>query len=655
MDAVSVRFHKGLLAKIRVLPTKDMVAALGFVEDFEANPAHPAISLERIDGAPGFWSGRAGRGLRFVLAKEGADWLLLHVDQHDAAYAWATRRKRPRRSTGDEVHLVRVVEREEVNVRQVEIGPPVFDGFDDDYLRLLGVHDDALPHLRALQEGDDLSVLIDWFPESVTQRLFSLAEGVRPAPPRATYDHTWRTVTPTVAEEFRALPPESWVHFLHPDQAGIVEGIFSGPVHVAGAAGTGKTVVAMHRAREVARRRGRVLLTCRSRSLTRVLELGLDSLCLDPAVRARIDVRTLHQVAVGLLGRHVEPQTETELHNRLRDGLGSVEAAEWLGVLHPRGLRTWPEYRDTSRVGRQHGFTVRERHRLWHAVDTALDALAAKGLIGFSRLCREAAATAGEKTTYDSVVVDELQDLHRDELELVAALGSREPGNLMLVGDVGQRLFTRLADLAQAGIEVRSRVFTLKWNYRTTEQIRAFADRLRGHQVPSHSLATGPAPTMHAFTTTADQVTWVVERCREAAGDTHSNIGILSRTRRSLEPFRTALGQAGLRPGDLAAVSGVRLGTLHGAKGHEFGVVIVVDCDESQLPLATALKSRVDPADRAEFDVLERNLLYVALTRARDEAVVCWAGRPSPFLDFIDSALASLAPRRPRASAAVLP
>mgnify|MGYP001216267422 CR=1 FL=1 len=50
------------------------------------------------------------------------------------------------------------------------------------------------------------------------------------------------------------------------------------------------------------------------------------------------------------------------------------------------------------------------------------------------------------------------------------------------------------------------------------------------------------------------------------------------------------------------------------------------------VPPASLVAKTKEPADLEALLVRERNLLYVALTRARDEAFVFWSGTPSRFL-----------------------
>jgi len=83
---------------------------------------------------------------------------------------------------------------------------------------------------------------------------------------------TAEEVQAELLEALLAPPIEEWMAFLHPDQAKLVRRSFSGPARIRGAAGTGKTVVGLHRAAYLARSRpGKVLVTTYVRTLPVVL------------------------------------------------------------------------------------------------------------------------------------------------------------------------------------------------------------------------------------------------------------------------------------------------------------------------------------------------------------------------------------------------
>jgi superfamily I DNA/RNA helicase len=249
---------------------------------------------------------------------------------------------------------------------------------------------------------------------------------------------------------------------------------------------------------------------------------------------------------------------------------------------------------------------------------------------------------------FDAVVVDEVQDLGPQELSLLAAIAGDGADRLMVIGDGGQRIYARRFSLRALGIEVRGRSRTLTINYRTTEQIRRFADRitdeegddLEGGKEPRRacrSLLRGPAPTARGFATTEGQHAYLVDEIRrlQEEGYALDEVAILARTRRLLESAARALTQSGIASrwaNQPATGPAVILSTLHGAKGLEFKVVFVTDVSDAELPSPAALRGLTDAADIDDVHTRERQVLYVALTRARDALYVTWAGTPSRYL-----------------------
>lgn len=642
---------------LRALPASEMARAHEFSCLFFDNPKHPGISLERLQKND-LWSGRISGDLRAILAKQGEDWCLLYAGHHDDAYRWAERRRVERHAKTGSLQLVETVERQEVRVRQVE---GLLSRHSDDYLLSLGVPADWLPVVRNVVDEDELFELLPRLPDEVGEALLSLASGelvTPPAPVPAVWQHqdTQRRfyVVEDAADLQRLLnaPMHQWVAFLHPSQHKLATGQFNGPVKVTGSAGTGKTVVALHRARHLARQGKRVLLTTFVNTLAENLVNALELLC-TPEELERIKVSTVHAEATALV-RQVHPQLrgvpEEEIRKRLDQHpcpfTSDFLQAEWEKVLAPQGIRTWEEYRAARRTGRGKALSVVERKTLWGVFQAVLEGLQQDQLEDFSGMCRLAQDLLEKGTLtspYDAVVVDEVQDLRAQELRLLARLA---PSSLMLVGDAGQRIYAGATSLSALGIATRGRSHTLRINYRTTEQIRRFADGILGDHVDdlddgtesrkgTRSLLKGPAPNVHGFATTEEQDAFLVAQISQCLNEQLSpeEIALFVRTNRQLDDLEQRLRASGLATSRLGRKlkPGLRLGTMHRAKGLEFKVVFVVDASARNLPLAAVLRAE-DPADRKSAEEAERRLFYVSLTRARDEAFITYVGEPSPFL-----------------------
>ncbi|MHB2018088.1 MAG: 3'-5' exonuclease [Candidatus Xenobia bacterium] len=658
-----------------------------FVPRFHANPAHPSLSLERVVQAldKNVWSARIGSDIRAIAHKDGETWTLLYAGHHDPAYDWAARHKVERHIKTGALQIVALPETMQERVAQFHQPerPALFAHLTDDYLVSLGLPPSWLPTIRQVADDDVLLEVVQKLPEEVAERLLNVAAGelVTPPVPLAperpaldSPDSQRRFYVIESDEELQrmlAAPLAYWRIFLHPSQRALVSGTYKGPVKVTGAAGTGKTVVAIHRARHLARKGRRVLLTTFIKTLCRDIETNLGLLCND-AERKRITVSHLQDQAreivrqAGLKVKEIDDKQLFELIEKTRAAErcpydATFLASEWSAILRPQGITSWDGYREASRAGRGSALSVKERKAIWAVFERVLETLQSRGCVEFGALFNlaiGALASGKVASPYDACIVDELQDLGPMELRFVAALAGLGEDRLMLVGDAGQRIFGKSFTLKSLGINVQGRSHVLRVNYRTTEQIRRLADKIVGSdeddleggrqaRTGSRSLLRGPQPVLQGFPSQRQECDYVLDRIRELGknGLGLDEIAVFARTRSLLDPYEKALASAGIEVKRLedAKADGdasVSLGTMHRSKGLEFKVVFAVDCGKEQLPSAGALRAAVDAAERDDVLRQERHLLYVTMTRGRDELFVLWTGEPSPFLAATQPAMA---------------
>jgi superfamily I DNA/RNA helicase len=543
----------------------------------------------------------------------------------------------------------------------------------------LGVPQDWLPTLRKVVNDDQLLIVVAKLPEEVGERLLNLAAGEFVTPPQPLLADASPLEHPDVrrrffvtddADEMRhalEAPLHRWISFLHPSQRKLVEGAFKGPAKVTGSAGTGKTVVAMHRARHLARAGHEVLLTSYVRTLCKNVERSLGLFC-SPEELRRITVSTVHGQALAIV-RKAEPNAQPakpEEVEALLDRFAHEHApsfdrafvgAEWSGVIEPQGIVSWPEYRKARRTGRGKALSVGDRKALWEVFGGVQAALAAKKIYDWPGMCRRAIELleAGEvESPYAAVIVDEVQDLTPPALRFLATLAAAHPENLMLVGDAGQRIYPGRFGLSSLGVNVRGRSHVLRLNYRTTEQIRRSADKMLGQQTDdmddgeeqrdkTRSLLSGPMPKLHGYENATAELEAGVTQVGAwlGGGLAPESIAVFARSRTIGKSIFDALREANIQCHHLvddesASPSGaVCVGTMHRAKGLEFKAVLLFGCTSSQLPNAAMLRSIDDPQDRDDASERDRRLFYVAMTRARDELTISWSGAPSPFLDVL--------------------
>lgn len=677
---------KSFYVSLNQLDPADQARVNKFIPRFMENPENPGTSLERVTDAKDLkiWSARISRSLRAILHKDGGRAFLLYVGQHDDAYDWAARRRVEAHPVTGAVQIVETVESVEETLAALPrdasseiLFPP--DQYDNSYLLSLGLPVDWLPTIRRLTSDDELEVVMARLPEEVGERLLGLFVGEVVTPPKPTPIGAPIERNPDTLRRFFVVqddadladvlsqPLEAWIRFLHPSQRAMVDSSFAGPAKVTGSAGTGKTVVALHRARALARQGKHVLLTSYVKQLCRNLERQLAVLC-RPEVAARIQVGTVHQQAFQIArtaDAKIRAAEDAELRrlltkNRERSGVEADDAflrSEWTNVIDRQGITSWDAYREADRRGRGRPLTVRDRERLWQVFGGVWEDLAAAHRTTWAGLCRQATEQLEQgrvPSPYDSVLVDEVQDLQPSAIQLLAALGGKGRDGLLLVGDAGQRIYPGGFSLRSLGIDVRGRSRVLRINYRTTAQIQRAADRLLGFTADdldegsesrrgTTSLLRGPDPTVRGFASDAEELAFLAETIRRLVdgGLALREIAVFARTRKLGEKLRDGLREDGLaaqflgegdEDGAEGVEAGVHVSTMHGAKGLEFKAVFVAACDARRVPNAFVLEQFDDPAEREVALAQERSLLYVSMTRARDEVFVTWSGEPSPFL-----------------------
>lgn len=470
-------------------------------------------------------------------------------------------------------------------------------------------------------------------------------------------------------EQALAAPWETWSVFLHPSQRRIIEYEFSGPARVAGSAGTGKTVVALHRVARLAQGepQSRVLLTTFSRPLATMLRRKLEVLIgRESSVIPRVTVTQFRGVAEELyqltFGRRPHAPSDKLVSDALAKAtadLGVTEftarflLSEWTNVIDAWQLDSAEAYAEVPRLGRKNRIGSKQRARLWPVFAATRKAINDRGFHTWAQIFAEVTAyyTGRERKPFTHIVVDEAQDLGVPELRLLAAIAPSGPDALFFAGDLGQRIFQQPFSWAGLGIDVRGRSQTLKVNYRTSHQIRRAADQLlpkvvrdvdglEEERFGTVSVFNGPDPVVAIEPDAKAEIARVALWISQAVADgiKPSEIGLFVRTRDQLDRARAAVRAAGHEVFELSErgddpADQISIGTMHLAKGLEFKAVAVMACDEEVLPLQARIESVADEVDLDDVYETERQLLYVACTRARDRLLVSGVQPGSEFLN----------------------
>lgn len=646
------------------------------VFDFIVDPTAPGFDVHVVLGSrnKGLHSFRVNDDYRVIISRQnGTDWML-HVDHHDKAYAWAEGRTFECNDTTGSWQLYQSVELVEEVTRQVTVDA-VFSRYEEQYLLALGVPPPLIPSVRNITEEEFIRNS-DRFPEDIAERLFDLIAGtVVPVPDGAAPSAGRSSNGPSRQDtailtnseaELVFRDPRAWAIFLHPTQRAITTASFGGPARITGGAGTGKTVVALHRAAHLARRGGPVLLTTFTKALNTHLQRSLDALLpVDDPARSAIRVANIHAIAVEQWRRlfrsvprflnDADLQAIIEKH-ALRSPVAGLSVpfviAEWNAVVNPNGIESWEEYRRVPRTGRGSAIDARKRRGLWSIFEGVLNALDQAGQTTWSLLCHRVSRSleASGHQPFHHLIADEAQDFGPGEMKLIRALTKAGGDDLFLAGDGAQSIYRNRFTWLSLGIDIRGRSSRLKVNYRTTEEIRRAADSLVDGAMEigeatraargSISLRSGPLPSIRGFDTRDDELFEVADQiavlCRDgfAARDilvvarTNALVGEAASTIRELSSLPTReVGDE-----DWAADDAISFASMHRAKGLEYRVVMIVGCDRQMVPLRAVVNAAVDPQDQESAEEQERQLLYVAMTRAIDRLWISYAGAPSPFL-----------------------
>jgi mRNA-degrading endonuclease RelE of RelBE toxin-antitoxin system len=654
--------------------------------DLQMDPTRPGLSFHKLDRAKdkNFWSVRVSSDIRIIVHRTSGSLMLCYVDHHDPAYDWAERRKLETHPKTGAAQFVEIRERVQeivvpVHVQEERAAPPkplLFAERPDDELLGYGVPREWLDDVRAADE-DSILVVADRLPAEAAEALLELATGGTPRVPVVEVEdpfahpdaqRRFRVLT-NVEELERALefPWEKWTIFLHPDQRQWVEHDFNGPARVSGSAGTGKTIVALHRAVHLARAHpeARVLLATFSETLARSLQTKLRRLIgNEPRLAERVEVHALAALGARLHTAMLGPMklaTDGQVRDAVRAASDGAELGfslrflltEWEQVVDAWQLTRWEDYRDVARLGRKTRLPHARREELWALFERVRAELDEHGFTTQAAVFTAVASelSASDRAPFDFAVVDEAQDISVSELRFFAALGGDRPNALFFAGDLGQRIFQAPFSWKSLGVDVRGRSRTLRVNYRTSHQIRAQADRLLGPEVmdvdgiredrsDTISVFNGPPPEIRLLSDEGAEIdavgTWLGQRVEE--GTAAHAVGVFVRSPAELGRAREAAERAGLPFKALdehaETTNGhISISTMHLAKGLEFSAVAVMACDDEVIPLQERIEAIGDDSDLQEVYDTERHLLYVACTRARDRLLVTGVEPASEFLE----------------------
>lgn len=477
---------------------------------------------------------------------------------------------------------------------------------------------------------------------------------------------------------------DAWRIFLHPSQRTAVTANHSGSARIQGGAGTGKTVVVIHRTNHLLEQNpgSRVLLTTFTRELANSLKSqmnllnpsyeeasthgapglwisGIDALVQRVIENAQISELTAAFKNVLGLRSNIRPKAldgfnETHLWEDAAliagGNLASEKAhptflsQEYSTVILTHGITTEKDYLRVSRAGRGTPLTRAERKLVWAIVDAFHSKCLAEGRFTFPAISALAAGVLTERggSLFDHVLIDEAQDFHAGHWRFLRACVAPGPNDIFLAEDSHQRIYGQRLVLSRYGIITRGRASRrLLVNYRTTAENLAYAsaildgvewfssddslDSLQGYRSVRH----GPD---HIILHSDSQQEEAAQLASLISNWGSASVGILTRTRKRCDTIAAQLAEHGISVSQHRGWSpGVSVMTMFNAKGLEFTHVILLDVNKDALPQRYLMRGLAE-AECQDALQRERALLYVAASRARDQLVVSVVGEPSTLL-----------------------
>ncbi len=671
---------------LALLTNEEQKAVKTTAFDLQMNPANSGYQFHKLDRGrdQNFWSLRVSRDIRMIVHRTSYGLLLCYVAHHDDAYQWAERRKLEVHPKTGAMQLVEVREtiEERIIPRYIEpqsSKPLLFTHISEDELLSYGVPAEWMEAVRGANE-DTILDIADHLPREAAESVLDLAVGIKPFIPVTAEIGTNPFKHPDAQRRFRIMsnveeleralefPWDKWAVFLHPAQRQLVEKDYNGPVRISGSAGTGKTIVALHRAVYLAKNNpnARVLLTTFSDALASALRIKIRCLIYnEPRISERLEVHsigstgkrlyTLNLGAPHIASAEMVRQLISEASSRRAEHKFSLHflVSEWDQVVDAWQLQSWEEYRDVRRLGRKTRLSEDKRAILWSIFEQVMARLRDRDLLTESQLFTQLAnhLSHPDHRPYDHVIVDEAQDISVSQLRFLASLGEGKANGHFFTGDLGQRIFQQTFSWKALGIDIRGRSATLKINYRTSHQIRSQADKLLAPELSdvdgniesrrgTISVFNGPKPMIAIYNSQTEEnkavANWINSLKQD--GVKPEEMGIFVRSATELDRATKACSLSNMPfqilDSTIESIQGrVTISTMHLAKGLEFKAVVVMACDDEVIPFLERIEQVADDTDLDEVYNTERHLLYVACTRARDHLFVSGVEPASEFLD----------------------
>lgn len=678
-----ITLHKNIFKQFQKMPVNVQRKFTEILEKFKKNPEDPALHMHPLKES---MLDEKVRGINFpasyrgiiIKPDRGDNYLLVYVDKHDAAYNWA---KNKRFDVHQKTGLFQIYDMENVKGKSLEIQKEnktenyILDIFSDDELFTAGIPRQLIPSIRAIRSDEELESLIQYLPDDCKSILYGLSAGL-------TIEETIEEVLgrenhvdePESAGDFRNLHNhellliddemnfkqilqaslEEWRIYLHPYQKKIVQKD-SSLILITGAAGTGKTVCLLHRAMYLIEKdlaRGivpKILLLNYTNNLSITLKHQI--MRLNSEKGQYVEVSSLHNLAKIIAANHswhgkiLNSEEKRELWQEIYSEeidcpLNREELiSEYDDIIEINGFDSEEKYLTAIRSGKK-PLKRTQRRKVWQVLKLFIEQLKKKNIMTANSLIHEARLMV-EKShfrDFSHILVDEIQDFHPEAIRLVMALyetSQVKEKTITLAGDGRQRLYHNHFPLSRVGLQVRGRSHRLKINYRTSQEIRRYADCiLDGSNLDDlnekslngkgdHSLFKGPEPIIKKCKDTKEEAINIVSFVEEILQKNYKTYEICicpykeevvnELSKKNISHYELQAKEAD--PGE--EQTGVRLGSMKRIKGLEFKVLVMACADPEEAMNNLSSAATLARCERYVAATRAREILYITLNHRR--------------------------------------
>ena len=695
---MKVAISSDFFTALSKLPKTQLSKTIKLVDKFKNNPKSSGLNYEKLHFANNMHSIRVDGSYRCIvmIPKTNDVYILLWVDNHDDAYDWAKKHKCIVNAQTGNLEIIQAThEAESISSSHETSTETFFSKFKDKELLKLGVDAKLLKYVKSIDNENDLDNFRKHITEEVYEALFYLLSGDSY---EEVYNYLYAENNTNIDEddfttalendsskrsfyvveegdtELRNMlnaPLEKWRVFLHPTQRKLVEKNYNGAVRVLGGAGTGKTVVAMHRAKYLASRinmfeNKKILFTTYTKNLAIDIYENLKKIC-EPELLSKIEVKNLDQWVYEFLTKHGyknEIIYSSKTDDLWEDALTSKPSElalsdsffkeEWERVIQASGVATLNDYIKVSRTGRGTRLSRTQRKQIWEVFEEYKLLLSAKNYKEPSDAMRDARIllkNSDQESVYSHVIIDEAQDFNAEAFRLIRDMVVESKNDIFIVGDAHQRIYGHKVVLGQCGINIRGRGKKLKLNYRTTDEIRKWSVALlNGEQIDDmddgldsnsdyKSLYHGPKPLIKGFDSYESEVEFINNYIKDLKEeDEKSSICLVARTQKIIDSYsgyftdkNIAIVKISRNTKDTISHNGIRLATMHRVKGLDFDHVIIASMNDGIVPLKFQEISDEKQIEN-EKQLKEKSLVFVAATRAKKSLLITYYGDRSKLL-----------------------